>query len=113
MSYQHMDFGLIEGGGGRTKEFQKKLYAQGRTEPGNIVTWTLDSSHIIDESSGYGFAFDVVPFVNGSFSWDEKHCLELATLIFKAAIDLKVPIEWGYHLWGKDMPHFQCPERYR
>ncbi len=29
----------------RSTEEQVKLYAQGRTEPGPIVTWTLNSAH--------------------------------------------------------------------
>lgn len=29
----------------RSQERQKYLYAQGRTRPGQIVTWTLDSNH--------------------------------------------------------------------
>ncbi|MGI9625276.1 MAG: hypothetical protein ACR2QM_00455, partial [Longimicrobiales bacterium] len=31
--------------GYRTEERQKTLFAQGRTTPGNVVTWTLDSAH--------------------------------------------------------------------
>lgn len=30
----------------RTPERQKALYAQGRTKPGPVVTWTLQSNHI-------------------------------------------------------------------
>lgn len=29
----------------RSQERQKYLYAQGRTRPGQIVTWALDSNH--------------------------------------------------------------------
>lgn len=107
MSYQIMDFGLPRDSGGRTQKRQSEIYAQGRTKPGKIVTWTLNSNHLIDANSGYGHAFDVVPYINGRYVWDEKQCAILATIILKAAAELGVSIEWGFHLWGKDMPHFQ------
>jgi peptidoglycan L-alanyl-D-glutamate endopeptidase CwlK len=37
----------------RSAEEQRRLYAQGRTSPGPIVTWTLNSAHVD------GRAFDV------------------------------------------------------
>lgn len=107
MSYQVMDFGLPRYSGGRTKEDQKFLYSLGRTRPGNKVTWTLNSNHLIRPELGYGFAFDVVPYVHGEYVWEEELCTMLATVIFKAALELNEPIDWGYHLWRKDYPHFQ------
>lgn len=47
----------------RTRERQEYLYAQGRTRPGNVVTWTLNSLH------RFGLAADVVPTPNGQISW--------------------------------------------
>jgi peptidoglycan L-alanyl-D-glutamate endopeptidase CwlK len=34
----------------RSAEEQRRLYAQGRTEPGSVVTWTLNSKHITGEA---------------------------------------------------------------
>ena len=34
----------------RSDEEQRGLYAQGRTEPGPIVTWTLNSKHVSGEA---------------------------------------------------------------
>lgn len=107
MSYQIMDFGLPYGSGGRTQEYQNSLYDQGRTRPGNIVTWTRKSNHIIDKDLGYGFAFDVVPYVGGRYLWQERECAILAAIIYKSAAELNVQLDWGYALWDKDMPHFQ------
>jgi hypothetical protein len=42
---------------------QIELYAQGRTTPGRIVTWTLKSKHLT------GDAFDFVIMVNGKPDW--------------------------------------------
>lgn len=49
-----------------TVDEQKALYAQGRTKPGPIVTWTLKSRHIAGE------AFDIAILKNGKPTWDTK-----------------------------------------
>ena len=38
--------GVAIASGGRTQDEQNKIYNQGRTTPGNIVTWTRNSKHI-------------------------------------------------------------------
>lgn len=43
----------------RTQEEQDALYAQGRTKPGKIVTWTRKSKHLA------GTAFDIAVLKNG------------------------------------------------
>jgi len=50
----------------RFAERQADLYAQGRTKPGDIVTYALpwQSYH------QYGLAVDFVLFINGDWSWD-------------------------------------------
>lgn len=108
MSFQLMDFGLPKDSGGRTNAQQEALYAIGRRgiKGERPVTWTLKSNHLIGPE-GFGYAFDVVPFVNGRYVWQNKPCLELATVIFRAAMELGIGLEWGFHLWGKDLPHFQ------
>jgi len=40
----------------RSEERQQELFAQGRTQPGPIVTWTLNSAHV----TGRAFDFDFV-----------------------------------------------------
>jgi peptidoglycan L-alanyl-D-glutamate endopeptidase CwlK len=54
----------------RSVERQRELYAQGRTTPGSIVTWTLQSKHI----RGRAFDFDFVD----SFDQDDDEAWELA-----------------------------------
>jgi peptidoglycan LD-endopeptidase CwlK len=51
----------------RTEAEQESLYAQGRTTPGNIVTWTLNSKHLT------GDAFDFVIMFNGKPDWSMQH----------------------------------------
>lgn len=84
--------------GGRTFEEQDKLYAQGRTTSGNIVT---------NAKAGYSWhnfflAFDVVPVENGKINWKSKNWTKIGTL------GKTFGLEWGGD-WKtfKDLPHFQ------
>jgi len=97
-----LEFGVIDFTvicGVRSQAEQDRLYAQGRTEPGPIVTWTRNSRHITGE------AVDIVPY---PVDWEnELNFAMLAGVVKSAAAVEKVDIEWGYDLWEKDMPHFQ------
>ena len=100
LNFGVMDFSVI--GGARTIEEQAELYALGRTRPGKVVTWTLNSRHI------GGFAFDVAPY---PLDWNDYNKFsELAGVIKSAAAVCAVELEWGVDLWGKDYPHFQLKE---
>lgn len=65
LATENLPYKLFEGF--RTPQRQRRLYAQGRTTPGDIVTkakpWT--SNH------QYGLAADFVLFINGDWSWDD------------------------------------------
>lgn len=95
-----MDFTILEGV--RTPARQRKLYAQGRTEPGNIVTWTLNSRHF-KQHDGYGHAVDIAPW---PINWqNEDKFWMLRGLIMAAAAVEKVDLEFLKS--GRDLPHFQ------
>lgn len=79
----------------RSKERQKYLYAQGRTRPGQIVTWTLKSYHA------------------NRLAWDiacssPTTLYDVATLNKVGAIARKLGITWGGD-WqdNMDRPHFE------
>ena len=104
-----VDFTVVEGL--RSKERQKQLYAQGRTTPGNKVTWTLKSKHID------GLAVDLAPIQNGQVDWTDLAKFDaIAKAIFMAAAELGVKIRWGAD-WNQngrprekgesDSPHFE------
>lgn len=104
------DFTVIEGV--RTPERQRELYAQGRTKPGNIVTWTLKSNHFKDPKTGFGHAVDLFPG-----KWDDLKLFDqMAKFMFQAAAELKIKIRWGAD-WDRDgkprergetdSPHFE------
>lgn len=106
-----VDFTVLEGV--RTPERQAQLYAQGRTEPGQIVTWTLKSNHF-KKADGYGHAVDIAPW---PIDWnDTKRFDQMAKAMFAAAKELGTKIRWGAD-WDQDgtprergesdSPHFE------
>lgn len=108
------DFSVLEGV--RTPKRQRELYAQGRTKPGNVVTWTLTSNHFVTPD-GYGHAVDLVPH---PVDWEGPVRFPkfdaIAKAMFAAAAELGVPIRWGAD-WDRDgkprerretdSPHFE------
>lgn len=80
----------------RTQEEQEALYAQGRTKPGKIVTWTLKSKH-----TG-GKAFDIaLTDPKGKAIWEPEQYKKLADIGRKAG--LKAGADFG------DFCHFENP----
>ena len=103
------DILVIEGV--RTKERQADLYSQGRTKPGKIITWTMQSKHLD------GKAVDVVMLKNGTIDWnDSKSFEDLGKIMIAKATELGVQLRWGYDWDGDgvlkekgetDGPHFE------
>ena len=101
-----VDFTVMEGV--RTLERQRELYAQGRTAPGKIVTWTMKSRHI------EGKAVDLVPY---PLDWNDiEKFNKIKYAMFQAAKELDVNLRWGadwdgdgnYREKGEyDSPHFE------
>lgn len=79
----------------RSPARQKYLYEQGRTRPGQVVTWTLNSKH----ASRLAFDIAVGP---------PNTLYDVATLNKVGAIARKLGITWGGD-WPKniDRPHFE------
>ncbi|MFF2793544.1 M15 family metallopeptidase [Lysinibacillus xylanilyticus] len=79
----------------RSQERQKYLYSQGRTRPGQIVTWTLNSNH----KSRLAWDIAVSP---------PQSLYDVATLSRIGAIARKLGITWGGDWVGSiDRPHFE------
>lgn len=91
---------LIITEGFRSKEYQDKLYAKGRTKPGNIVTNAKGSDY--SSQHQWGIAFDIA--IN-----DPKLLYNEATIrkVAKIAKSNKVGLAWGGD-WVSpvDTPHF-------
>jgi peptidoglycan LD-endopeptidase CwlK len=103
--------------GVRTIERQAKLYAQGRTERGPVVTWTMNSKHLV-QNDGFGHAVDIVPYrADGTIDWNDRQGFDrIALEMFRAASIRAVTIRWGAD-WNRngtfrekgesDSPHFE------
>jgi len=89
--------------GMRTYEHQDRLYAQGRTRPGNIVTNARGGSSM----HNFARAVDVVMHQAGKPTWAVKLYDHLG-----AAVQKQLPkAEWG-GLWKfTDRPHYQMTGR--
>lgn len=85
------DFGVHEGV--RTLDRQRELMQRG-------VSWTLRSKHLV------GHAVDLYP---APLDWNDAAAFTaVASAMRQAARELDVAgLQWGFDLWGKDMPHFQ------
>lgn len=85
----------------RSQARQKYLYAQGRTRPGNIVTWTLNSNH----ASRRAWDIAVAP---------PKSLYDVATLNRCGAVARKLGITWGGD-WKNnlDRPHFEVSSNWK
>ena len=101
------DFSISQGV--RTAEEQNKLYQQGRTTPGKLVTncdgYKIKSNHQI-KSDGLGHAGDIAVLINNKITWEEKYYKEVARV--GRVLMQKYNIEWGGD-WKKfkDLPHFE------
>ncbi len=80
----------------RSEEEQARLYAQGRTEPGPVVTWTLNSKHVSGE------AFDCT--IVGAPEYDDAP--EAWDLLGELGEDLG--LDWGGSFG--DFGHFELPD---
>lgn len=79
----------------RSVERQRKLYAQGRTEPGPIVTWTLNTQHTA------GRAFDCT-IVGAPEYEDDPEAWEIL-----GELGLSLGLAWGGSY--ADYGHFELP----
>ncbi|OCG63031.1 hypothetical protein A9G48_06720 [Gilliamella sp. wkB18] len=88
----------------RTFDEQNRLYNQGRTTPGKIVTWVRGgySYH------NYGLAIDVIEIKNKKANWAEK------VLIRISSVGIRHGFSWGGD-WKKqkDYPHFEITFNYK
>lgn len=98
LAYTYSTVPFIVTEGMRTIERQKVLFDRGASK-------TMNSKHL------RGKAIDVAPLVDGEVRWDWPLFHPVANAMKKAALELKVPIQWGGD-WRtfKDGPHFELKE---
>ena len=81
----------------RPPEEQARLYAQGRTTPGPIVTWVKPGRSLHQ----HRLAFDVVEMVNGQPVWENPNWAKIGEM------GEKYGFQWGGRWKKLDMPHFE------
>lgn len=88
--------------GYRSSEEQNKLYAQGRTTPGEIVTYKRGG----ESQHNFRNAVDLVPILNGRPSWSESFDWSLI-----GRLASQVGLNWGGN-WNNfvDRPHVELPK---
>jgi len=76
-----------------------------------IVTWTLNSKHVVDERNHYSKAFDIVLFdVLGNHTWNIKVDVnnnEIPDYIEAGKIGEKCGLIWGGRFKTPDYCHFE------
>tara|TARA_R110000796_G_scaffold28418_1_gene77770 strand:- start:626 stop:1021 length:396 start_codon:yes stop_codon:yes gene_type:complete len=94
-----VDFTIINTAGIRTPQQQNRLFREGVS---NADGYKKISKHQT------GDALDVVPYLNGGASWDEKELLKVAVCMLQASKELGYNLKWG-GFWRtfKDLPHYQ------
>ena len=97
LTYSKVDFSIIETI--RSLEKQKENVVNG-------VSWTLESKHLANEN-GLSEAWDIYPWVDGKTSHEIEHYNEVAKAMFRAAIELGEPLEWGGFWRQMDCPHWE------
>lgn len=85
----------------RSQARQNYLYEQGRTRPGQKVTWTLKSNH----TSRRAWDIAVAP---------PRNLYDISTLAKIGSIAKKLGIEWGgyWQAGNYDAPHFEIPSNW-
>lgn len=101
-----VDFGVPEQSW-RTLAEQREKVRQG-------VSKTMHSNHLIKDD-GFGWAVDVVPYVNGRFTWDgnpnvaDYTFYHIAVAMDKAADELGVKLTWGA-VWDRKLSQLTIRE---
>jgi peptidoglycan L-alanyl-D-glutamate endopeptidase CwlK len=108
MAMQYLGWELMVTAGVRSTLDQQRLYAQGRTAPGAIVT-NADgvkkrSKHQL-QPDGYGHAVDVCFVVGGRPTWDDHLPWRLY-----GEMGIALGLTWGGTFTGLvDRPHMEWP----
>jgi peptidoglycan L-alanyl-D-glutamate endopeptidase CwlK len=81
----------------RSYDRQRWLYAQGRTRPGPVVTWTLDSKHL----RGRAFDFDFISALDQADygAWE-----------FAGQVGEWLGLRWGGRWSSEDLRHLELPD---
>jgi len=107
LAMHELGYEMIVTDGVRTSAEQQKLYAQGRTAPGKVVTnadGIIRSSNHQPKADGYGHAVDCCFLVDGVPSWSDALPWELYGEMARV-----LGLRWGGDWKTPDRPHVELP----
>ena len=114
------DFGIHCGY--RSVETQYEYYQQGRTKPGNVITWIDGITKRGYHNYSPSLAFDFHCSVKGNM-WDAErkevdgdpaYLVEIAEHILEVAFqEFGIELVWGGQWNNKDYPHIQLPQIFK
>jgi peptidoglycan L-alanyl-D-glutamate endopeptidase CwlK len=96
---------LIWTQGHRDGAYQEKLYAQGRTTPGKIVT----RARAVDSPHCYDCALDFAIMVDGKPNWDDSEPEILAKYRKVGQLAVELGMAWGGNFHHADNDHLELP----
>jgi hypothetical protein len=103
--------------GNRTVAEQQRLYSQGRSRPGLVVTWVDGVKTKSNHQGGAAIDMSAVD-ANGNptnhlkHTWNASYYKPIADVILAAGKEIGIPVEWP--LWKKgDWGHIQLRKPYR
>ena len=105
-----VDFGVLSGL--RTVDEQRALYAQGRTKPGKVVTYTMKSDHLTGRAVDLG-AYDKGIYIPGNNAKELVLYDRIAIAMKESARQLHVDLTHGIVVKGKltDIGHFAVKKK--
>lgn len=71
----------------RTVADQRRLVKRGASQ-------TMNSKHL-PQADGFGYAVDLVPYINGKMRWEWEPIYEIANSVRMAAHEFDVKVRWG------------------
>ena len=96
---------------GRSQQEQVSLYEQGRTKPGKIVTWTLDSRHVMKPPDYKSRAIDICPWEEFRMHGPDKLMWDADSPVWDTIgkIGESLGLKWGVIQNGAriDLGHFE------
>ncbi len=109
---RHFDCTIVQGH--RSPAEQQRLYAQGRTEPGPVVTQIDGVTKLSSHNKSPSLAVDAVPY---PIDWNDRERMTLfAGVVLGIAFRLGINVRWGGD-WDRDtevndnsfddLPHFE------
>ena len=115
ISRSSVDFGIACGF--RSVEEQQRLYSQGRTIAGAIVTGIDGINNKSKHNHTPSQAVDIYGYVNGKATWDHRTLCYIAGVVMTCAQELGYSLRWGGN-WDRDgeiisdqnlidLPHFE------